>query len=248
MKKVISVFTLCLFLLGMLCSCGSKPLSIQTDSVTQIALTPMNGGTITLDKSQDVTSVMLAVQNASCVTSGTKQDSLPQEEYRFTTYDANLAPLHTMVLYANEYLQVDTVLYKGNLADLQTTLANFCKAASLEDLSPVFKTQPQDIEEIAFYNITDNTFKMVTKQEDIQAVLSPMQSLKISEKEVAGEPSQEIKLYFRLKDTNEYGTAIEITKYESGTLCKVGGKSTQVTNYNWDVLYSKLPYNAMKIK
>ncbi len=248
MKKAISLVVLCLLLLTMLCSCGEKPLTLQSENVKKIALSSVTGGSITLEKEEDITSILLSLQNASCTTTGTKQDELPQEQFHFTTYDSNGNAMNTMILFSNEYLQVDTVLYKGNLADLQTILSDFCKANTLNDLSSVFTSKAQDIIEIAFYNNTDKTFKMVTLKEDIQSVLSPLQSLKVSEKGVSGKVSQQMVLYFRLKDTSEYLPAIEITRYESGTLCRVGGKSTQVSNYNWDVLYSKLPYNTMPIK
>ncbi len=248
MKKAISILSLCFLLVGMLCSCGTQPLSLTTDTVTKIALSPANGGTITIKKAEDVTAILLAMENATCTTSNTKQDSLPGEEYRFTTYDSNNVALNTMILYGNEYLQVDTTLYKGTLADLQTIFSNLCKASSLQDLSSVFSSKTQDITEIAFYNNTEKTFKIVTRQDDIQLVLSPLQALKTSENAVSGEPMQEITLYFRLKNTNEYLPAIEIIKYDTGTLCKVGGKSTPVSNYKWDVLYNKLSYNEILIK
>lgn len=248
MKKTISMLILCLLIVATLCSCGEQPLTMETESVKKIALTSNVGGNITLEKEEDVTAILLALQNASCVTCSTKQEALPQEQFRFTTYNANDEVMHTMVLYSNEYLQVDTALYKGNLADLQTLLTNFSKAGTLQDLSSVFSAKPQDITEIAFYNNTDKTFKMVTLQNDIQTILSPLQALKISQKGVSGKISSQITLYVRLKDTAQYSPAIELTRYESGTICRVGGKSAQVTNYNWDVLYSKLPYNTMPIK
>ncbi len=248
MKKAVSLIILCVLILTLLCSCGEQPLTVQTETVKKIALSSATGGTISLENEEDVTSIMVALQNASCVTSTTNQDALPQEQFHFTTYDVNDATLQTMVLYSNEYLQVDTALYKGELADLQTILTNFCKANTLSDLSSVFSSKSQDIAEIAFYNNTDKTFKMVTLQNDIQSILSPLQALKVTDKGVSGNLTNQLTLYFRLKDTTEYLPAIELTRYESGTLCRVGGKSTQVSNYNWDVLYNKLPYNTMPIK
>ncbi len=247
MKKLVSLVLLCLICLG-LCGCNDKPLSVNSTEVAKIALTSANGGNITLDQSEDVASIMLALQNASCVANGSSKEQLPNEMYRFTTYSAEDKALHTMVLYSNEYLQVDTTLYKGSLSDLQTILENYCKTVSLDDLSTVFTAKASDIIEIAFYNITDKTFKLVTGQADIQAILSPLQNLKSSQKNVAGDQTQAISLYVRIKDTNEYLPAIEIVRYETGTLCKVGGKSTQVSNYNWDILYTKLAYNTMPIK
>ena len=112
MKKTISMLILCLLIVATLCSCGEQPLTMETESVKKIALTSNVGGNITLEKEEDVTAILLALQNASCVTCSTKQEALPQEQFRFTAYNANDEVMHTMVLYSNEYLQL--YVFPGN--------------------------------------------------------------------------------------------------------------------------------------
>lgn len=237
----------CLLFATSLCSCNEKPLSINSEEITKIALTGSSNNSVVIDKKEEVTSLLLAVQNGSCVTSSTKKEELPASAYRFTTYN-NDTPVNTMILYGNEYLQVDTALYKGNLADLAVILDGYAKVSHTGDLSPVFTAKTEDIIEIAFYNVTDDSFKIVTVKEDIDEILSPLQALKISDKEASGEISEQFILYVRLKDTNEYLPGIEINKHETGTVCSVSGKNAQVSNYNWSVLYDKLAYNKMPIK
>ncbi len=248
MKKVFSLILICALLSCVLCSCGEQILELSTADVTQIAATSATGGSLTLEKSEDVTSVLLALQNADCKTSSTAQEELPQEQYRFTAYNQDNTAINTFTIFSDEYLQVDTVLYKGNLADLLNIFDGYFKVNALSDLSSAFTGKSEEVIEIAFFNITEKTFKVVTLQKDIQSILSPLQALKISEKNVSGDPTEEYALYIRLKNSDEYLPAVEISRHESGTLCASNGKSTQVSNYNWSVLYEKLEYNTMPIK
>ncbi len=253
MKKAITFVMVWVLLSCLFVGCGKNaatPLEFTKEGITQIAISTPNNKNAILTEVESITSLMLALENAKCVSDDSLQHSVVNEQYRFTTYNKERTELNTFLIFSNEYIQVGTTLYKGNLTDVIAIINNSFnqKLEKLETASPVFTTETADITEIAFHNILENSFKIVTVQEDIDSIMVPLKNLKISEKTVNGEPTETYRFYIRLKNTNEYLSPIEINRHSSGSTCKVDNKTSVVSNYNWGVLYEKLNYNTMPIK
>ena len=252
MKKAVSFILVCVIITCLFVGCSkdaATPLQFTKEGVTKIVIvTPENKNAL-ITESDKISSFLLTLENAKCVSDTSLTHSVGNEQYRFTTYTKDNNVINTFSIYSAEYIQLGETLYKGNLADLIASIqSNFNQAIEkLETLSPIFTTETTDIIEIAFHNEIENTFKVVTLQEDVEKIMNPLKALKISDTPTEGNVMETYVFYIRLKDTAEYQSPIQISKHDTGSSCQVDGKTVVVSNYNWSVLYEKLNYNTMPI-
>ena len=255
LKKAISLLLVCICMVGLFTACKEDPtpMTFTKEGVVQVAITTPEGKNASLTKAEEITAFLQAVENTKCITDTELTHSLPTtEQYKFTLYSKDKKAIHTFCIFSDEYMQLDTILYKGSIATLKETINGYFNQPvptldSLETLSPVFTSQAEDITEIAFYNVIENSFKLVTVKEDIESILSPMKALKISETAVEGDPTEEYIFYVRLKDSNQYLSPIYINKHSTGSSFAVDSTTVPVSNFKWSVLYEKLAYNTMPI-
>ncbi len=247
MKSVLS-FGMCILMVALLFTgCGTSIFSVDSAQIASIAILTPNGTTVTLNDSDEVNTVVQLINKAQLTSATENEEKLPEEQYRLSLLDKNNIAKHTITVFSKELLQVDDRLYTGTAGSLVSTLETHCAAKTLVDLSPVFSMSADEIVEISFQDIFNEQFKLVTKPDEFESILKPLQNLKLSNSFTPTTVNERYSINVCKADTNEYLPAIEISVYEEGTMLTCDGKSTYVCNFNWSNLYEKLDYNNMKL-
>jgi hypothetical protein len=240
MKRVLSLMLTLVLIIGLFSGCGKK-IIIDDTNVSQVVIS--NGSaTSTLTNKNEIASLLTMVNQEK--KQKAPSEGLPEITYSFTTFNGE-TDTNTVTLYGENYMQINKTLYTVS-PSITEFLSNKFILVDLAELSDFFLADAETVEEIAFYHLKDETFKIITEQADIESFMKTVQGITMNNSSVK-EPTEAYKVLYRCQGETEYHDALWVstTADKKFNLLSCGEKSCTVNAIDWARLYNKMKYNKM---
>ncbi len=246
MKRALPLLFSIICLFTLLNGCSLQSELLEAAKIETLAVT---GGSSTVVLKADSIDEFVSTINSSGATivNATSQE-LPSAQFTATCYLAG-QPTATLIAYSEEFLQIDTKLYKGNFADLLDFFGQRLYSDTKEKLSEIFLTKAEDVQEISLIHHGDGNYKVVVDTPTIQSVLTALDQLTLSDQTSDANLQPMITVTVYLKGQAEPLEPLVLSAAENGIqILSSGGKLCFVEESTaLAQIYSSIKYNPMPI-